>query len=196
MNGSRACSVMVVLLLGGVALGLAAQNDRQLRPAPDFSLFDWQGSRVSLSDLRGQVVILQFFQTGCSICRREAGLLQDLHERYKGKGVVFLGISHERGGAQAIQEYAEKFGITFALLVGDLESGVRYLGLSPQRPAYNTPHFFFIDREGRIVREIDRARDPKFFREEKQALENAIEELLAVPPTPGEPNALNLRARD
>jgi hypothetical protein len=66
--------------------------------------------------------------------------------------------------------------------VGDLESGVRHLGLSPQRPAYTTPHFFFIDHEDTIVREIDRARNPELFSNEKEALAQAIEELLGSAP--------------
>lgn len=173
--------VLVLLATEGAVSQAAEQEVKKLRRAPDFTLLDWQGEKVALRDYRGRVILLQFFQTGCPTCQHEAPLLEDIYQRYKDRGVVLIGISHDAGGAAEVKKFAERFGISFPLVLGDLEVAVRYVGITPQRTSFDIPHFFLINREGYIVGEFAPGRTPKFFLDEKQALEQALDRLLAAP---------------
>lgn len=182
MKRQAACILMTLALLAMAGSGVAAGGSpTKLRRAPDFVLYDWQGNKVSLEDFRGRVVLLQFFQTGCPACQHEAPLLEELYRKFKDKGVVVMGASHETGGAEAVKQFAKQFDLTYFLLLGNLEIAVRYLGITPQQSSFDTPRFFLIDRDGNIARDIDPARDTDFLRNEKGVLEQAINEVLGSP---------------
>lgn len=173
---------MTLALLAMAGSGLAGGGSpTKLRRAPDFVLYDWQGNKVSLEDFRGRVVLLQFFQTGCPACQHEAPLLEELYRKFKDKGVVVMGVSHETGGPEAVKQFAKQFDLTYFLLLGNLEIAVRYLGITPQQSSFDTPRFFLIDRDGYIARDIDPAHDTDFLRNEKGVLEQAINEVLGSP---------------
>ena len=61
--------------------------------APDFSLDLYDDREIRLSELRGNVVVLDFWSSWCSPCRKEAAVLAEVYLEYRDKGVVFLGIS-------------------------------------------------------------------------------------------------------
>ena len=61
--------------------------------APGFSLEDLAGEKVELKDFRGKVVLLDFWSTRCPPCRKAMPHLQELHEKYKNKGLVVVGVS-------------------------------------------------------------------------------------------------------
>jgi hypothetical protein len=65
------------------------------KPAPDFELKDLQGQSVKLADLRGKVVLLNFWATWCGPCRQEIPHLEKLYQTYKEKGLVILGVDNE-----------------------------------------------------------------------------------------------------
>ena len=66
------------------------------RKAPDFTLLDLDGRSVTLSSLRGKVVVLDFWATWCGACKEEMPTLEKIGEGYKAKQVIVLGISDER----------------------------------------------------------------------------------------------------
>ncbi len=172
----RACAFLTALFLLGIFSRetSGAGSPAKSRRAPDFVLLDWQGKKCALSDFQGRVILLGFMQTGCAICQRQAPLLEKLYNDYRDKGVVVIEISHDTGGREAVKAFAEKFGITYPLLLGDLEVAVRYVGASPEHPSFNVPRYFVIDRQGYIVRDIDVAGDANFQSGEMRALEQAI----------------------
>jgi peroxiredoxin len=152
-QGARILITLALLAMAGS--GLAGGDSRtKLRQAPDFLLYDFLGNKVSLADFRGQVVLLEFFQSGCRRCQQEAPLLERLYRNYQNKGVVIVGISHDAGREQAVKKFAGDFGIAFPLLLGDLEVAVRYIGITPQHSSFAIPHYFLIDRHGTIVQEF------------------------------------------
>ena len=182
--------VVVVALLATAASGAKSESGvTRLRRAPAFVLNDWQGDKVSLADFRGRIVLLQFFQTQCPICKHEAPLLEELYRKFKDQGVAVMGVSHDPGGVAALKQFAKQFDVTYFLLAGNLEIAVRYLGITPQQSSFDVPRFFLIDHEGYIVKDIDPAHDVEFIRDEKGVLTKAIEEALnsrppARPPDP------------
>ena len=113
-------------------------------PAPDFTLVLFDGSEVSLSDLRGQVVVLNFWASWCLPCRQEAPALQRAWEMYEDKGVVFLGLTY-KDAENASRDFVEEFGITYSNGIDPKFRIGRDYGVTA------VPETFVIDRDGKVV---------------------------------------------
>lgn len=88
------CSILLCLLC--LQFGLSATPAQAVKintPAPDFTLTDLHGSKVSLSSLRGKVVLLNFWSTTCPPCVVEIPSLTDLYREFRVQGLVVLGIA-------------------------------------------------------------------------------------------------------
>lgn len=117
--------------------------------APDFSLSDVSGQTVSLEQYRGSVVLLDFWATWCAPCRMTIPLLTKLHEQYKDKGLVILGVSVD--DPQMIKDmdllnYKKMSQIDYPLLRFNQKIMQDYF--SDEQMAI--PTMFVIDRNGRI----------------------------------------------
>jgi len=113
-------------------------------PAPEFSLALLDGSQIALRDLRGQVVVLNFWASWCDPCRREARDLQQVWEQYQDRGVAFLGVTFH-DAKDASQAFVERFGLTYA-------NGIDERGrISQAYGVVAVPETFIIDRDGDIA---------------------------------------------
>lgn len=113
--------------------------------APDFSLRDMDtGEVVGLRDFRGQVVVVNFWASWCVACREEHPNFVGAWDRYRDRGVVFLGILYEDTPANA-QAYMRELGGDWPSL---LDPGSR---TAIDYGVYGVPETFFVDREGRIA---------------------------------------------
>jgi cytochrome c biogenesis protein CcmG/thiol:disulfide interchange protein DsbE len=110
--------------------------------APDFTLEDMDGNMVSLSDYRGQFVIVNFFASWCPPCRQEAPELQAFEEQY-GDQVKLLIIDRAEPKVK-VQEFIEEFGSTSTYLLDYNDSMAKPYGVIGQ------PETFFIDEQGVI----------------------------------------------
>ncbi len=101
-------------LLGLLGWGLlrVQAGPRSEGPAPEFTLTTFQGDEIVLSELRGQVVVINFWASWCPPCREEAAYLESTWLAYQDKGVVFLGIDYVDTEVEALAYMAE-FDITY-----------------------------------------------------------------------------------
>ncbi len=150
--------ILFVALLGGAWIVISREDVLQFtgRPelteaplagylAPDFTLPTIQGEWVTLSDLRGRPVVLNFWATWCPPCRAEIPDIQRVHERL-GHRVHILGVDQGEM-ANVITPFGLEMGITYPLLV-DADSQVnRAYGINA------LPTTLFVDAEG-VVREV------------------------------------------
>lgn len=111
--------------------------------APDFQVVSLQGETVQLSDLRGKVVLLNFWGTWCGPCRREMPELQAAYDRYADDGLVILALA-VRDEADLVRAFREEFGLTFTLA---LDEGER---VSSTFKVPGQPSTFIIDQNGVI----------------------------------------------
>jgi peroxiredoxin len=147
------------------------------RPAPYFILPGWDGKVLKSTTLKGQVVLIDFFQTWCPDCQKSSPQLQKLYQRYKDKGFTVVGISHDKEGAKAVEPFVKKYGITYSVLIGDLSIAVSYIGITPQKPSFRIPYVFLIDRKGNIVGEYEEGTHKEAM--DVEFLENRIKTLVA-----------------
>ena len=115
--------------------------------SPDFVGETLDGGELRLSDTRGQVVMLDFWNSGCPPCRQEAPDLAQVYEEYRGKGVQFVGLAVWNGRGSA-QEYVDRFQISFPNILDSrgqiaIEYGV-----------IGVPEKYFIDRDGELVKKF------------------------------------------
>lgn len=109
--------LQVVLIFLLSACSITSQEEATEEPyyAPDFTIESLDGSSYTLSDLRGQVVIVNFWATWCVPCREEMPELQLIAETYADELIV-LGIN-QRESVDLVQEYIQEIGVSFPILI-------------------------------------------------------------------------------
>ena len=138
--GAVALAVIVLL-----AYGLDTQSPLESREAPDFALETFGGETLALRELRGQVVVLNFWASWCKPCRAEAPALESAWERYAGRGVAFVGVNANDLEKNALG-FIEKYGLSYVNGPDDHSRIAR---------AYRVravPETFFIDQEGSLAK--------------------------------------------
>ena len=117
-------------------------------PAPDFHLKTVNGAKapIALADLRGQVVLVDFWGTFCQPCKKSFPKLEELNSKYGGRGFRVIGISEdEEDDKDKIPSFAETYGAKFSLAWDNDKSVAR------QYKPDTMPTSFLIDKEG-VVR--------------------------------------------
>lgn len=121
-------------------------------PAPDFALKDLDGNVVSLKDLRGKVVFVNFWATWCPPCRLEMPLMEELHKEFGNQDLEILAINY-REGPEEIKAFYDQYHLTFATLL-DREETVFDL-----YRAWSLPTTYLINKRGEIVGRVVGYRD-------------------------------------
>jgi len=139
-NVVRGCKSIVALLVGVMLSASAAELSG---PAPDFALAAKDGGQVTLAELEGQVVMLNFWATWCGPCRQEMPHLETLYKRYSDLGFTLLGVNVEEDSSGA-DKFLEETPVTFPILF-DPKSEV-----SKRYDVIAMPSTVLIDRTGNM----------------------------------------------
>lgn len=115
------------------------------KDAPSFSLADVMGKQVSLKSLGGRVIVLNFWATWCAPCKVEMPSLNELHRRYRDKGLVVVAIAVDDSW-EPVRKFLDTVPLDFPVL---LDSGAV---VSRDYKVYAFPTTFIIDNKG-VVRE-------------------------------------------
>ncbi len=113
-------------------------------PSPDFTLPLLDGSTTSLSALRGQVVILNFWATWCPPCEDELPDLQAVWEQYQDQDVTLVGIAFQEEQAD-VQAMASRFGLTYPLGIDEGDRIAAAFGIT------GVPETFVVDAQGQVA---------------------------------------------
>lgn len=114
--------------------------------APDFRLDDLEGNEFQLQKLRGDVVLLDFWASWCPPCRKSMPLVEKLHQEYRDKGLVVLGVNHEE--PSIARGFLRENGFGFPTLVDASGETFNRYGVTA------IPTTYFIDRSGRVSRRL------------------------------------------
>lgn len=113
--------------------------------APDFTLNDSTGKPVRLSQLRGDVVLLNFWATWCAPCRVEIPIFIGFQQAYRDRHFVVLGVALDQEGWSLVRPYADAKKINYPVMLGDDWIAELFGGLKA------VPTTLIIDRQGRIA---------------------------------------------
>ena len=127
---------------GGSGLWLKTEEaDRRL--APDFTLVDLKGNQVTLSDYRGNVVLVHFWATWCPSCREGMPIIKEFYQEHGGGDVVVIGVAAFETAVQA-RNYVRDGGYDWTIALDSSGQVTRSYGV------FVIPTYFFVDREGLI----------------------------------------------
>ena len=138
-------SVIGVLIVVSGLVGMAARPPLVGSPAPEIALQDLQGRDVKLSDLRGKVVLVNFWATWCKPCKEEMPAMQASYDKLRDKGFVVLAVNELEDTAR-VAEHIRTHGHTFEVVMDHNNQVANKYGV------VGLPASFLIDPQG-IVRE-------------------------------------------
>jgi cytochrome c biogenesis protein CcmG/thiol:disulfide interchange protein DsbE len=158
---------LLIALLGLMGWGLVKAQRGQVQDglAPNFTLTTFDNRQISLKDLRGNIVVVNFWASWCVPCRLEATYLEQTWRKYKDQGVVFIGINYVDTEPNALA-YMKEFDNTY---INGPDLGTR---ISQAYGIKGVPETFYIGKNGEL-------RGLKIGPLESPELEQKIEELLA-----------------
>jgi peroxiredoxin/Cu/Ag efflux protein CusF len=114
-------------------------------PAPDFTLPALSGDAIRLADVRGKVVLLNFWATWCIPCRTEMPALEALYQQYRDAGLVVLAINMDTLSSAGVEAFVQEVAVTFPIGLDPSWSTARVYGV------LGLPTTYLIDRTGNVV---------------------------------------------
>ena len=149
--------IALVFLLSGLIFGCdkgespGASADAKVsmgETAPDFTLENMQGENVTLSDLRGQVVLVNFWATWCPPCRQEMPSMEKLYQHFQGQEFEMLAINVEENGPEAVSSFLKDKSHSFPILFDPQGQAQRLYNVSKY------PETFVVNKDGIVVEHV------------------------------------------
>jgi thiol-disulfide isomerase/thioredoxin len=115
--------------------------------APDFSLKSFDGREITLSQLKGKVVLLDFWATWCGPCKESIPHLIQLYKDYRERGFELVGMNVDKGDGEAVRRFVTSMDIPYPVVIApeDVVRNYRVTGI---------PVTFLIDRKGTIRQKV------------------------------------------
>jgi peroxiredoxin len=151
MNKLLRSILLIMLTLGLLITGCAAESESAEaqvgQPAPNFQLKNLDGESVSLKDLKGNPVLLNFWATWCKPCVHEMPYLQEIYDEWSSKGLILLAINIG-DGPSAVEGFLQDHDLALPVLL-DIEGT-----LAQKYNIVGIPTTFFLDTDGVIQEKI------------------------------------------
>ena len=150
---------LILLLLGGAWIAVSALPPGTLVAgsvaapragllAPDFELQTLDGSSMRLSDLRGQVVIVNVWTSWCPPCKREMPAFQRVYQEYESRGLIILAVdAFQQDILEDVRLFVNNNALTFPILLDERSEVLAAYQISA------FPSTFFVDQEG-VIRKV------------------------------------------
>ncbi len=137
---ARGMGILAVVVLVGVASvpagsspeamkALQIVEPRERTAPPDFAFPTLQGTPLSIRDLKGKVVLVNFWATWCGPCQWEMPLMEKLYQRYKSKGFVIVAISLDQQGPAVVEPFVKEKKLTYPVLLDPRLEGAKQFAI-------------------------------------------------------------------
>ncbi|HSW07778.1 TlpA family protein disulfide reductase [Aquabacterium sp.] len=160
-----ATAAALVAVSAGIGVWLATGAARAVAPAVDYTVLD--GTRLNLAQLKGKVVLINFWATSCTTCVHEMPQVVATYEKYRKRGYDTLAVAMEYDAPAAVADFAESRKLPFAVAIDNTGEIAERFG-----EVKLTPTSVLINRRGEVVKRY--VGEPDF-----AALQTLIERLLA-----------------
>ncbi len=124
-----------------------AKKGKESAPTPDFALKTLEGKEITLSGLKGKVVLLDFWATWCGPCRESIPHLVQLYKTYHDNGFEVIGMSVDKGDGETVRHFVKSMEIPYPVILAPEEVARNY-GVTA------LPTTLFIDKEGKVREKI------------------------------------------
>jgi thiol-disulfide isomerase/thioredoxin len=141
-------SVALCLCLGLIfVLPHCAKKEKESVSTPDFTLKTLEGQEITLSKLKGKVVLLDFWATWCGPCRESIPHLVKLYKTYRENGLEVIGMNVDRGDMDAVRRFVKSMDIPYPIVITPEQ-------VSRDFAVTGLPTTVFIDKEGKVREKI------------------------------------------
>ena len=142
--------IALVVVIGWALLSMQGTRTKGSRqgPAPNITIAALDGKKTSLADLKGKVVLIDFWGTWCGPCRTSIPGIERMYKKYKDRGFEVLGVALESDGGKQVPAFVEEMGMTYR--VGLPTSGSEIQAYDPS----SVPLMVVVDRKGEIQKRV------------------------------------------
>ena len=134
----------ILLFLGLIFLfPRCAQKEKESALAPDFTLKTLDDQEITLSKLRGKVVLLDFWATWCGPCKESTPHLVQIYKTYQQKGLEIIGMNVDRGDVSGVHRFIKSMDIPYPVIITPDEVQRNY-GVT------GLPTTILLDKQGRV----------------------------------------------
>lgn len=154
---SRRTALALLLGLGGTARLPATPVEGEL--APDFRLQAANGSWLELRELRGSLVLLNFWATWCAPCRREIPALDKIAREFQPRGVRVVGVAVDESGWRVVRPFLSQYGVRYPVVLANRETKQKY-----RAGIEILPYTLLLDRRGHVLTSFNTALEEDDFR--------------------------------
>lgn len=156
--------VASIIVLALAVFGYLSLNNQ--RPAPMVEFIDLQGKKASMQDLRGKVVLVNFWATSCTTCVKEMPMLVETYQKYQTRGLELYAVAMQYDPPSYVQNFAQTRQLPFPVMLdlqGQIAKSFGDVSL--------TPTTFVIDKQGKIIkRYVGQPRHDEFHKLLEEAL--------------------------